>query len=157
MGHVGENRASGAKSVCLVVTAEVTAVTFYKGYVRFLRDHGWTVSVIARSEGRLEEWAAEEGAIAYSVDLAREPSPIRDAKALMQIVSILRRIRPDAVVSATPKAGLLGTIASRLARVPVRVYQIWGLYVSPLGSKGVPGPPSPSAQHREGPLVLRLE
>ena len=122
-----QNSAKGTKSVCLVVTAEVTAVTFYKGYVRFLRDHGWTVSVIARSEGRLEEWAADEGAIAYSVDLAREPSLFRDVKALMQIIRILRRIRPDAVVSATPKAGLIGTIASRLASVPVRVYQIWGL------------------------------
>jgi glycosyltransferase involved in cell wall biosynthesis len=122
-----QNSVKGTKSVCLVVTAEVTAVTFYKGYVRFLRDHGWAVSVIARSEGRLEEWAAQEGAIAYSVDLAREPSLLRDVKALMQIVRILRRIRPDAVVSATPKAGLIGTIASRLAGVPVRVYQIWGL------------------------------
>jgi glycosyltransferase involved in cell wall biosynthesis len=39
----------------------------------------------------------------------------------------MRRLRPDIVCTATSKASLLGLIAAWLARVPVRVYRLWGL------------------------------
>ncbi|HZK04736.1 MAG TPA: glycosyltransferase family 4 protein [Actinomycetaceae bacterium] len=119
--------AGATRTVVLIVTLEITAVNFYTGYVRYLTERGWNVVVIARSAGRLEQWAAGEGATAASIDFARRPAPWPDLKALAATTRLLRHLRPDAVISATPKAGLLGTLSARLAGVPVRIYQLWGL------------------------------
>ena len=115
------------KKVVLIVTVEESALTFYKNYVRFLRERGWEVTVVANSSGALETWAATEGATGYHIPYERDPSVAIDLQTLVATIRLLRRIRPDAVVSATPKAGLLGTLAAKLAGVPVRIYQVWGL------------------------------
>lgn len=117
----------GHPKLVLMVTAEMTALTFYRGYVRFLTDLGWEVIVVCRSAGKLEAWAKGEGGTGVSVPFVREPSPWADLKALLAVIRLLRRIRPSVVVTATPKAGLLGTLGALIAGVPVRQYQLWGL------------------------------
>lgn len=115
------------KKVVLILTSENSALTFYRNYLRFLRERGWEVTVLANSSGALEEWAATEGATGYHIPYERNPSMLKDLQTLIATARLLRKIRPDAVVSATPKGGLLGTLAGKLAGVPVRIYQLWGL------------------------------
>lgn len=115
------------KSVCLIVTAEVTATTFYRGYLAYLRRSGWDVSLISSSEGNLEKFGRSEGIMVHEVPMRRDPSPVNDVISLIRLARTIWSIKPDAVVTATPKAGLLGTLAARLTRVPVRVYQLWGI------------------------------
>jgi len=115
------------KSICLMVTSEITAVTFYKGYLQFLRRGGWDVTVVGSSSGRLEQLAEEEGVSAFNLAMQRDPAPAQDLRSLAQAVLFLWRAKPEVVVAATPKAGLLGMIAARLTGVPIRVYQLWGL------------------------------
>ena len=118
----------GDKTVVLFVTAESTALTFYRGYLSYLADRGWNVVIGANSSsGRLRMMAEEEGARFIHVDWKREPALFSDIYWLFKVAWILRKLRPNAVVSATPKAGLIGTLAAILARVPVRIYQLWGL------------------------------
>lgn len=115
------------KSVCIFVTVEITATTFLTGYIGFLRDQGWDVTVATRDEGHLQQWGNSLGVRVEPIGFVRNPSPLADARALAQCVRLLRSLRPDAVLTATPKAGLLGTVAAKLAGVPVRIYQVWGL------------------------------
>ncbi|GHD41708.1 glycosyltransferase family 1 protein [Mycetocola manganoxydans] len=115
------------KSVCLIVTAEVTATTFYRGYLAYLRRSGWDVTLIASSDGNLEELGHSEGVQVVNVPMRRDPSPGDDLVSLVRLFKQLKRLKPDVVVTATPKAGLLGTLSALLARVPVRVYQLWGI------------------------------
>ena len=63
--------------------------------------------------------------------LTRRWDPRRDAAALRDLVRVLRRLRPDVVHTHTPKAGVFGRIAARLARVPVVVNTCHGLWVRP--------------------------
>src|SRR5690606_152597 len=42
-------------------------------------------------------------------------------------IKLIRRVNPDVVSSGTPKAGLLGMLASWILSVPVRVYMLRGL------------------------------
>ena len=64
-----------------------------------------------------------------NVPLAREISPWTDLKTLFALARLFRRHRFDAVHSVTPKAGLLGMLAARLAGVPRRIHwftgQVW--------------------------------
>lgn len=60
--------------------------------------------------------------------LVREVSPYRDAIALFQIVSILRKIKPEAVHTHLSKAGILGRLAAFLTRTPIIVH---GIHILP--------------------------
>lgn len=114
-------------TVCLMVTAESTATNFYNGYVAFLHAKGWDVWLVASSQGRLEQFSESQHANAISVPMRRDPSPMRDLVSLANVVRALVKIRPNVIVTATPKASLLGCVAAFICRVPVRVYQLWGL------------------------------
>ena len=52
---------------------------------------------------------------------------MRDARALVEWLGLLARLRPDIVVAGTPKAGLLGMLAAWCVRTPARVYLLRGL------------------------------
>jgi glycosyltransferase involved in cell wall biosynthesis len=54
----------------------------------------------------------------------------QDALALGELVRLFRRLKPDIVHTHNPKPGLYGRIAARLARVPVVVNTIHGLYAT---------------------------
>jgi glycosyltransferase involved in cell wall biosynthesis len=63
------------------------------------------------------------------VPLERSISPWRDWQALWGLRRAFKRIKPDAVHSVTPKAGLLAMAASFLVGVPCRIHtftgQVW--------------------------------
>jgi len=61
------------------------------------------------------------------VPMSRAMTPGRDTVALLRLVRLLLRLRPDIVDAHTPKGGLLGMIAASLAAVPVRIYHVHGL------------------------------
>jgi glycosyltransferase involved in cell wall biosynthesis len=53
-------------------------------------------------------------------------APLRDLWALLQLVWLIRRLRPDIVHTHTAKAGALGRLAARLAGVPIVVHTFHG-------------------------------
>jgi glycosyltransferase involved in cell wall biosynthesis len=61
----------------------------------------------------------------------RAMSPVEDARALAELMALFRRLRPSIVHTHNPKPGLYGRLAARLARVPVVVNTVHGLYALP--------------------------
>jgi glycosyltransferase involved in cell wall biosynthesis len=59
-------------------------------------------------------------------ELGREISLLRDARALLKLYRLMRRIHPHIVHTHTAKAGFLGRIAAWLAHVPVRIHTFHG-------------------------------
>lgn len=58
--------------------------------------------------------------------LGREAAPLRDLAALVQLWRLIRQLRPAIVHTHTSKAGFLGRLAARLARVPAVIHQPHG-------------------------------
>lgn len=85
--------------------------------------------VVALSSGgaSLDAIASREGVRTIAVEMARPIAPLKDLRALLQLVRVFRREHPDAVHSITPKAGLLCMIAAFLTRVPIRIHTFTGL------------------------------
>ena len=54
--------------------------------------------------------------------LLRRISPVNDLRALYDLVRIIKTAKPDVVHTHTSKAGILGRIAAKIARVPLIVH-----------------------------------
>jgi glycosyltransferase involved in cell wall biosynthesis len=117
----------GHLRVVHVVTHPVTARAFLVGQLAAMRDEGFDVTVVASPGSELGAVGSREGVATIPVPMTRSISPAADAVALVRLIRVLRRCRPHLVNAGTPKAGLLGMIAARVARVPVRVYTLRGL------------------------------
>lgn len=63
--------------------------------------------------------------------LARSWAPLTDARAFVELLRTLRSLELDVLHTHTPKAGVLGRIAGRLAGVPVVVNTCHGLWARP--------------------------
>lgn len=108
------------------VTAAMSA-TLLRGQLGWFRARGWDVHLVM-SPGELpESVAAAEGVQLHPLPMERGTSVFSDLVALWRWIRLLRRLRPDVLNIATPKAGLLGSLAAWGTRVPVRVYEMWGL------------------------------
>ncbi len=105
--------------------------------LRALREAGFRVTLVS-SPGPLLERTARSADVEFAgLAMERGISPVRDLIALLRLFRLLRRLRPDVAEFSTPKAGLLGTLAARLAGVPQRVYVLRGLRLET--SNGIKG------------------
>jgi glycosyltransferase involved in cell wall biosynthesis len=64
----------------------------------------------------------------FVVPMTRRITPIADLRCLWKLMRIMRRERFDVVHTHTPKAGLLGQLAARLAGVPIVANTLHGFY-----------------------------
>jgi glycosyltransferase involved in cell wall biosynthesis len=81
---------------------------------------------LAESDRASAEDARRRGVTLVVVSgLGREVGP-RDLVALAQLVALVRRLRPAIVHTHTSKAGFVGRLAARLARVPAVIHQPHG-------------------------------
>jgi len=110
-----------------VLNAEKALPLFLRGQASYMRERGCQVTLCLPGGAQLAEFAAAEQVVPWPIDIVREISPWKDVAAIAQLTAALRKIRPDVLHAHGPKAGLVGMIAGRLARVPVRVYHIRGL------------------------------
>jgi glycosyltransferase involved in cell wall biosynthesis len=116
------------RGLCVVVSADVTVRAFLLNHIQALSEH-YQVTVSANCpDSSLKE------ALPVTVRFARNGvvrpiSPLQDLREVLRLARFFRHDRFWAVHTVTPKAGLLGMIAARLARVPVRVHtftgQVW--------------------------------
>lgn len=110
----------------IYLTSVPQSLAFLRGKVGFMRDQGYAVTAISSPGRALEEFGEQESCDVLPVRMSRSISPFRDLQSVNRLVRHFRETRPAIVHAMTPKAGLLGMIASRLAGVPVRIYDIYG-------------------------------
>ena len=83
--------------------------------------------VVGRGEGDFSGMARARGVDPVVIpELGRAIRPGRDLTALVKLVSLFRRLRPDIVHTHTAKAGTLGRLAARIAGVPVTIHTFHG-------------------------------
>lgn len=110
-----------------LVTHPMTARYLLRGQLRHLAGRGFEVALAAAPGPDLDVALEQEGVAGFEVPMAREIAPARDLAALARLGRVIARFRPHLVCAGTPKAGLLGMLAARRARVPARLYAVRGL------------------------------
>ena len=89
------------------------------GIARYLEVARPAVDVLVR--GRVQGGEAEaawDGPEIVLPSLGRAVHPLRDGRALAELIARLRRLRPDVVHTHASKAGALGRLAARVLRIP---------------------------------------
>lgn len=92
----------------------------------YLSSLGWDVHIVSAPSGSTVSSGSEQ-VTNHAIKMKREPSPLHDIMSLVSWLRLVVKVKPDVVSVGTPKAGLLGTLASYLVRVPRRVYHLRGL------------------------------
>ncbi len=91
------------------------------------REAGYDVAGISARGAHVKDLDAA-GVEFFEIPVKRTFGPLGDLRALLALVRLLRREKFDIIHTHTPKGGLLGQYAGLLARTPLRVHTIHGLY-----------------------------
>lgn len=86
----------------------------------------WEVHLVGGPGGWVERAQASSERVYVLRSLVRPIAPAADARALLDLVAIMRRERYDLVHTHSSKAGLLGRLAAWMADVPIVVHTIHG-------------------------------
>ena len=109
-----------------ITTVPSSLKVLLRKQLRFMSEHYEIVGV--SSPGKtLSEVAEQEGIRTAGITMTRAITPLKDLKALWSLYRLFRQEKPTIVHTHTPKAGVLGMIAGRLAGVPVRLHTVAGL------------------------------
>ncbi len=112
--------------IAQVATIDLSIRFLLLDHIQALQAAGYEVVAIC-SPGPWVEQLRRMGINVETVEMARELAPIRDLQSLLALRRCFRRHGFDVVHTHTPKAGLIGPLAARLAGVPKVVHTIHGL------------------------------
>ncbi len=119
--------------ILIHVTTVPETLNFYRGQIGYMKDKGFSVHAVSSPGKSLEETASREAIPVHAIEMSRRITPMADLRALYKLCRLFLALEPVIVHSHTPKGGLLGTLAARMARIPVVAYTMHGL---PLNTAG---------------------
>ncbi|MEO6868587.1 MAG: glycosyltransferase family 4 protein [Ginsengibacter sp.] len=115
------------KKLVRITTAPMALAYPLSGQPTFMQNNCIDVTMISSGGIELPRLLKNEGCPHILVPLTRRITPLRDIHALITLVRIFRKIKPDIVHTETPKAGLLGMIAAYLCGINIRIHTVAGL------------------------------
>jgi glycosyltransferase involved in cell wall biosynthesis len=120
-----------------ITTVASTMNVILKGQLSFLNQYYEVVAATAKFDNYFDEIVKREGVKVYEVGFTRKITPVKDLIALYTLIKIISEEKPEIIHTQTPKANLIGMIASFICRTPVRILSIVGMPVyNPTSMKG---------------------
>lgn len=110
-----------------ITTVPLSLATLLKGQMRYMAQKGMAVIGVSSSGELLNEVGANEGVRTEVVEMTRTISPFQDLKAVWKMYQLFKKEKPQIVHTHTPKAGIVGMLAAKLAGVPHRLHTVAGL------------------------------
>ena len=117
------------KKICFIVSSPFTAKVFLLNHFKILADD-FDIYLVANFENfDIKMFADIPLKDVKNINIQRNINILKDIKALFLLRKYLKEMQFDAVQTVTPKAGLVGILAARLARVNKRIHiftgQVW--------------------------------
>jgi glycosyltransferase involved in cell wall biosynthesis len=113
--------------VAYVTTVDITLRYVLLDQMLSVQRDGYEVVAIS-APGIDAPLVEAQGIRHVSVPMTRRFTPLADLLSLWRLYRVIRKERPTIVHVQTPKAGLLGQLAARAARVPIVVRTLNGFY-----------------------------
>ena len=115
------------KKLIRITTVPISFKVLLKGQLRFMTSNGFDVKGVSSEGEELREIHENEGIVMEAINMSRKITPFQDLKSLWEMWNFLRKEKPQIVHTHTPKAGIIGMLAARLAGVPHRLHTVAGL------------------------------
>ena len=109
-----------------ITTVPLSLDKLLTGQLNFMQSYYDVVAVSSEKE-YLERIGSRENVRTFHLEMSRKITPIKDFIAVVKLVLFLRREKPLIVHTHTPKAGIVGMLASLIARVPNRFHTVAGM------------------------------
>ena len=109
-----------------ITTIPLSLKVLLRGQLKFMSNH-FEVIGISSSDKELEEVKNDEGIAVIPIEMSRKITPVQDIKSLIKTYKYLKKEQPQIVHTHTPKAGIVGMLAAKLAGVPIRLHTVAGL------------------------------
>lgn len=110
-----------------ITTVPMSLKYLLRGQMSFMLKNGFEVVMVSSDGPERDDVVGDERCRHFILPLTRKISPLRDLCAVFKLYFFLRQEGPQIVHTHTPKAGLVGMLASYLARVPIRLHTVAGL------------------------------
>tara|TARA_R110002096_G_scaffold126257_1_gene272839 strand:- start:191 stop:1336 length:1146 start_codon:yes stop_codon:yes gene_type:complete len=114
------------KKLIRITTVPISLEKLLENQLRFMKDY-YDITAISSDKNRLNQFGLDQGINTYHINLTRKITPIKDTKAVIKLYKFLKKEKPFIVHTHTPKAGIVGMLASYLAKVPNRLHTVAGL------------------------------
>lgn len=109
-----------------ICTVSISFRLLLKGQLKYMSKYFDTYASSAPGE-ELFELEELENTVPYPIPIERKPTPWKDWRSLIALYCLFQKIKPTIVHTHTPKAGLLGMMASYFAKVPIRLHTVAGI------------------------------
>lgn len=121
---------SNQKKLLITATVPETVRLLMRGQLDWFSKNGYSVEVCTDPGSDVGLGNADfidSVSNRYNIRMERSFSILKDVRALITWFGLLRKVQPDYLVACTPKASLLSLAAGLFARVPHRIYILFGL------------------------------
>jgi len=109
-----------------ITTIPLSLEKLLEGQLTFMDEYFELTAVSAEKE-RLKKYGRDNKVNTFCVEMTREITPVKDLKAVFNLYQYFKKEKPLIVHTHTPKAGIVGMLAAKLAGVPIRLHTVAGL------------------------------
>jgi len=109
-----------------ITTVPISLEKLLSGQLRFMNSY-YDLIAISSDKENLEKVGKSQEVAVFTLEMTRKITPIKDFVAVFKLFLFLIKTRPLIVLTHTPKAGIVGMFAAKLAGVPCRLHTVAGL------------------------------
>ncbi len=109
-----------------ITTVPISLEKLLSGQLQFIGSY-YDVIAVSSEKDNLEKIGKSQNCDVFHLELTRQITPIQDVLAVVKLYFFLKKTKPQIVHTHTPKAGIVGILAAKLAGVPVRLHTVAGL------------------------------
>ncbi len=109
-----------------ITTIPLSLEKLLEGQLTYMNQY-YEVTAVSAEKERLEQYGRDNKVKTFWVEMTRAITPLKDIEAVLRLYRFFKREKPLIVHTHTPKAGIVGMLAAKLAGVPLRLHTVAGL------------------------------
>ena len=114
------------KKLIRITTIPLSLEKLLEGQLTYMNQF-YEVTAVAAEKERLQRYGEANEVNTFWVEMTRAITPMQDIKAVWRLYNFFKKEKPEIVHTHTPKAGIVGMLAAKMAGVPLRIHTVAGL------------------------------